>query len=963
MPNFRLHELSRGTRLWLATLGVSVLLPQAGSAIAHVPVATAEPNPQQTTLSGHFIDLAALASPRARGFETPGSERLMREAGVSVRSLASVAQEGYKGIRVMTGKLDSRTGQATGDIVMALREDGSFVALMPERNGMIRGNAQGEQFLTLFPEDAGYSQERPDAVDDPGEELSGLIQSRSGALHQQADRNAEGELLIDILAGFSEQSAKDIEDHEAYALAQVASVNQALKNSQIEGVRLRLVGTQVIADDYVIDTTTLGNLKNLFAEGMRQYSPDLVTAFFVGKGSQDTAVGWAYTNGRYSLNALRSVTAFRHELGHNIGGSHCPTGKGYNFGFNNGRVATIMCGNSFGYYSNPELTDNQGIPIGDAEKANMARVWRNNAAKISAYSPSVVPIDDEQVSPLIHERFDLTRQTDGWRHFTLDLPEGMQRLAFSVTAGPRHEQTGKLAIYLKRDGQPDDENFDYRSREGWLTSLGVSEPVSGRWHLSVKASKNAEIADLVLEGLGFAVPTDSVTARYLRVVAESEASGGETASAAEIQLADSRSRPLDTASWRIHSVSSAEEGAKGAATNAIDGDSKTFWSTVKGVGYPHEMVIDLGNDSRFSQLRYLPRQDSGEVGNIRDYKVYASDNPYDGWTLVADGAFSPDNQVKVELLKPVESVLPPVAEITGKTEAEAGETVVLDASASSDPNGAALSFAWEASPEVAFDMEGAQLQFVAPSLAQDTPVRFTLTLDNGKQQVSKDHIVLVKAAVGASCVPEWSAQKAYVGGDKVQRKGRQYFARWWTQGDEPGNPSFTGDEGSGKVWRDEGPCQAGEVQPPQVEISGKTDVAAGERVMLDASASSDPNGLELSYHWQVSPALAFDAKGPQLSFVAPTAAQDSRYTFSLTLDNGQLTSTREHVVRVAADPSGSACELEWNRQQAYVGGNKVHWKGRTYEARWWTQGNEPGDPAFTGEEGSGKVWRDAGSCR
>jgi chitodextrinase len=57
---------------------------------------------------------------------------------------------------------------------------------------------------------------------------------------------------------------------------------------------------------------------------------------------------------------------------------------------------------------------------------------------------------------------------------------------------------------------------------------------------------------------------------------------------------------------------------------------------------------------------------------------------------------------------------------------------------------------------------------------------------------------------GAVCRQEWKTGTAYSGGAKVQHKGKFYSARWWTQGNEPGNPSFTGGEGSGKVWKDEG---------------------------------------------------------------------------------------------------------------------------------------------------------------
>ncbi|MCR8842705.1 carbohydrate-binding protein [Paenibacillus sp. SC116] len=34
--------------------------------------------------------------------------------------------------------------------------------------------------------------------------------------------------------------------------------------------------------------------------------------------------------------------------------------------------------------------------------------------------------------------------------------------------------------------------------------------------------------------------------------------------------------------------------------------------------------------------------------------------------------------------------------------------------------------------------------------------------------------------------------------------------------------------------------------------------------------------------------------------------------------------------------------LEWNAKKAYVGGATVTFNGVTYQAAWWTQGEEPG---------------------
>lgn len=54
---------------------------------------------------------------------------------------------------------------------------------------------------------------------------------------------------------------------------------------------------------------------------------------------------------------------------------------------------------------------------------------------------------------------------------------------------------------------------------------------------------------------------------------------------------------------------------------------------------------------------------------------------------------------------------------------------------------------------------------------------------------------------------------------------------------------------------------------------------------------------------------------------------------------------------------GTNCgTASWSSSQIYTGGNTVSWKGHTWKAKWWTQGEEPGT---TGEWG---VWQDLGAC-
>ncbi|MFI9593197.1 chitinase C-terminal domain-containing protein [Nonomuraea sp. NPDC052265] len=63
------------------------------------------------------------------------------------------------------------------------------------------------------------------------------------------------------------------------------------------------------------------------------------------------------------------------------------------------------------------------------------------------------------------------------------------------------------------------------------------------------------------------------------------------------------------------------------------------------------------------------------------------------------------------------------------------------------------------------------------------------------------------------------------------------------------------------------------------------------------------------------------------------------------------------TVSPTVTPTGGACTAPaWSATAVYTGGQRVSHKAHTWEAKWWTQGQEPGT---TGEWG---VWKDVGAC-
>ena len=119
--------------------------------------------------------------------------------------------------------------------------------------------------------------------------------------------------------------------------------------------------------------------------------------------------------------------------------------------------------------------------------------------------------------------------------------------------------------------------------------------------------------------------------RYFCLEALSAQDGKHSAAVAEITLLDAAGQPLSMEGWTIGYVDSEErEHEDGTAENAIDGQSANFWHTQWGAaqpGYPHRLILDLGQAREVSGFRYTPRQGAADVtGRIKDYRIYLADD-------------------------------------------------------------------------------------------------------------------------------------------------------------------------------------------------------------------------------------------------------------------------------------------------------------------------------------------------
>ena len=119
------------------------------------------------------------------------------------------------------------------------------------------------------------------------------------------------------------------------------------------------------------------------------------------------------------------------------------------------------------------------------------------------------------------------------------------------------------------------------------------------------------------------------TGRYICLEGLNNHNGDEYACVAELYVLDENGERLSREPWKI-SYADSEDIVTGnrAGDKIYDLQESTFWSTVKGVKFPHHIVIDLGKEHTVTALQYLPRMESNVPGAIKDYKIYVKSDSF-----------------------------------------------------------------------------------------------------------------------------------------------------------------------------------------------------------------------------------------------------------------------------------------------------------------------------------------------
>lgn len=223
----------------------------------------------------------------------------------------------------------------------------------------------------------------------------------------------------------------------------------------------------------------------------------------------------------------------------------------------------------------------------------------------------------------------------------------------------------------------------------------------------------------------------------------------------------------------------------------------------------------------------------------------------------------------------------PVLSVSSSVTVNAGESVSVSASAT-DADNDPLTFSWTASPELAVSGSATNTVVItAPNVTQDSQFTATVSVTDGKATVSQSVVVNVIAPT-------------------------------------------TGDNNTA----------------PVVDAIADITVAEGATTVVTVVASDAQNDA-LTYTWNVPVGLTLMGSGANVSLIAGAVEADTSFAVSVAVSDGELTTTQNFTVTVTNTDTTPPVGDAWEASKVYVGGDTVVYNGVTYKAKWWTQGNRP----------------------
>ena len=196
--------------------------------------------------------------------------------------------------------------------------------------------------------------------------------------------------------------------------------------------------------------------------------------------------------------------------------------------------------------------------------------------------------------------------------------------------------------WLKK-GQNEVIVLDVMGPRGEKTIEGLQKPIIDKLNLDRPQTHRLEGQTLdlsgekpVLEGefkagngwqeVKFAQP---VSGRYVCIEALNSHNNREYCCIAEWYMLGADGTRLSREPWQVAYCDDEDiESGNKTADKIFDLQESTYWSTNRGVQFPHYLIIDLGQDQTFTGFQYLPRVEAGAPESIRQYRIYVKSSEF-----------------------------------------------------------------------------------------------------------------------------------------------------------------------------------------------------------------------------------------------------------------------------------------------------------------------------------------------
>ena len=256
--------------------------------------------------------------------------------------------------------------------------------------------------------------------------------------------------------------------------------------------------------------------------------------------------------------------------------------------------------------------------------------------------------------------------------------------------------------------------------------------------------------------------------------------------------------------------------------------------------------------------------------------------------------------------------------------------VILDGTASSDPDNNTLTYLWTAPSGITLSSGTASRPtFTAPEVQSNTNYTFSLIVNDGKVNSIADQVIITvkqtnKAPI-ANAGPDQSVLEGSVGildGTASSDADSDVLTYLWTaptgitlSSNTAAKPTFTAPEvqtntnytfslivndGQVNSIADQVIVTVKQSnKAPEAKAGPDQTVNEGVLVTLNGSASSDPDNDALTYSWTAPPGINLSsASASKPTFTAPEVQENTNYTFSLVVNDGTVSSSDQVTITV-----------------------------------------------------------------